>query len=34
MQRNWEQVGMMLIIIIVVVTIIDLISGKIRSRMV
>ncbi len=34
MQRNWEQVGMMLIIIIVVVTIIDLISGKIRQRIV
>ncbi|WP_456276064.1 phosphonate ABC transporter, permease protein PhnE [Bacillus sp. AK128] len=34
MQRNWEQVGMMLIIIIVVVTVIDLISGKIRQRIV
>lgn len=34
MQRNWEQVGMMLIIIIVVVTIIDLISGTIRKRIV
>ncbi|WP_246938905.1 phosphonate ABC transporter, permease protein PhnE [Bacillus pinisoli] len=34
MQRNWEQVGMMLIIIIIVVTIMDLISGKIRRRIV
>lgn len=34
MQRNWEQVGMMLIIIIIVVTIIDAISGKIRSKIV
>ncbi|WP_010283252.1 phosphonate ABC transporter, permease protein PhnE [Bacillus timonensis] len=34
MQRNWEQVGMMLIIIIVVVTILDFISGKIRSKLV
>lgn len=33
-QRNWEQVGMMLIIIIVVVTVIDIISGKIRQRIV
>jgi phosphonate transport system permease protein len=34
MQRNWEQVGMMLIIIIVIVTIMDLISGNIRRRIV
>ncbi|MFT4412349.1 phosphonate ABC transporter, permease protein PhnE [Fredinandcohnia humi] len=34
MQRNWEQVGMMLMIIIVVVTIIDFVSGKIRSKIV
>jgi phosphonate transport system permease protein len=34
MQRNWEQVGMMLIIIIVIVTIMDLISGRIRRKIV
>ncbi|WP_407270225.1 phosphonate ABC transporter, permease protein PhnE [Radiobacillus sp. PE A8.2] len=34
LQRKWEEVGMMLIVIIVVVTIIDLISGKIRAKIV
>lgn len=34
MQRNWEEVGMMLIVIVVVVTILDVISGKIRARIV
>lgn len=34
MQRNWEQVGMMLIIIIVFVSIIDFLSGSIRKRLV
>ncbi len=34
MQRNWEAVGMMLIVIIVVVTIIDIFSAQIRKRIV
>jgi phosphonate transport system permease protein len=34
MQRKWEEVGMMLIVIIIVVTIIDLISAQIRKRIV
>jgi phosphonate transport system permease protein len=34
MQRKWEEVGMMLIVIIVVVTIIDIISAQIRKRIV
>lgn len=33
-QRNWEAVGMMLIIIIVTVTIIDIVSSSIRRRLV
>ncbi|GAE37328.1 phosphonate ABC transporter, permease protein PhnE [Halalkalibacter akibai] len=34
MQRSWEQVGMMLLIIILVVSIIDFISTRIRKRLV
>ncbi|WP_400246642.1 phosphonate ABC transporter, permease protein PhnE [Niallia sp. JL1B1071] len=34
MQRSWERVGMMLIIIIVVVSVIDFISSRIRRRLV
>ncbi|RYL92661.1 phosphonate ABC transporter, permease protein PhnE [Sporolactobacillus sp. Y61] len=34
MQRNWEQVGMMLILIIIFVSIIDFISAQIRKRLV
>ncbi|MBM7659963.1 phosphonate transport system permease protein [Bacillus mesophilus] len=34
MQRNWENVGMILIIIIVVVTIMDVISAKVRKKIV
>lgn len=33
-QRNWEAVGMLLIIIIVTVTIIDIVSSNIRKRLV
>ncbi|PYZ92036.1 phosphonate ABC transporter, permease protein PhnE [Salipaludibacillus keqinensis] len=33
-QRNWEDVGMILIVVVVFVSIIDLISGKIRKKLV
>lgn len=33
-QRNWEDVGMILIVVVVFVSIIDLISGKIRKKIV
>jgi phosphonate transport system permease protein len=33
-QRNWEEVGMMLIIIILIVTIMDVISARIRRKIV
>lgn len=32
-QRNWEQVGMILIVVIVFVSLIDIISGQIRKRL-
>jgi phosphonate transport system permease protein len=34
MNRNWEEVGMILLVIIIVVTIIDYISSYIRKRIV
>lgn len=33
-QRNWEEVGMILIVVVVFVSLIDIISGKIRKKMV
>ncbi|WP_416150390.1 phosphonate ABC transporter, permease protein PhnE [Salipaludibacillus sp. HK11] len=33
-QRNWEDVGMILIVVVVFVSLIDLISGKIRKKLV
>lgn len=33
-QRNWEDVGMILIVVVVFVSLIDLVSGKIRKKLV
>lgn len=33
-QRNWEDVGMILFVVVVVVSVIDILSGKIRSKLV